>query len=253
MFALSAPTPTFYLVAIPAVIILGLAKGGFYGVGTIATPMMALVLPPVTAAAVVMPILIVQDVVGVWAFRRTWDRHVVMLMIPTASIGVFLGWLLAAHVSEHVVQALLGALSILFAGQRLWVENRGGGVSPVRLPDWVGALCGIAAGFTSQIAHAGGPPYQVWAMPRRLPRDVMVGSTAIIFAVVNWVKVPAYVALGGFSKPNMTLAATLLPLAIISTFAGVKLVRVVPAERFYTVIYVLMIGVGLKLLWDGLI
>ena len=117
--------------------------------------------------------------------------------------------------------------------------------------DSAGTLFGIASGFTSQIAHAGQPPFQVWVVPRRLPRDILVGTTAIFFAAVNWIKVPAYVALGQFTHANLLTAAALLPVAIASTFAGVWLVRRVSAERFYVAIYLLMVLVGAKLLWDA--
>jgi uncharacterized membrane protein YfcA len=120
-------------------------------------------------------------------------------------------------------------------------------------PGWVGTLAGVASGFTSQIAHAGGPPFQLWVLPRRLPRDVLVGTTAIYFAAVNWVKVPAFAALGEFTRANLLTAGALVPVAILSTVAGVWLVRRVPPERFYTAIYWLMILVGLKLVWDALV
>lgn len=241
----------FYALAIPAVILLGLAKGGFSGVGAVSLPMIALAISPVKAAAILLPILIVQDVVGVWAFRKTWDRGTLALMLPSAAVGIVLGYLLASRVSSDTVLGVLGVISVVFAAQRLWVERRGQIVAPSRAPLWVGAILGAASGFTSQVAHAGGPPFQMWILPRRLPRDVMVGTTAIFFAVVNWIKVPAYVALGQFSRENMAIAGTLLPVAIVSTFAGVWLVRRVAAERFYTFIYILMVAVGLKLMWDA--
>jgi uncharacterized membrane protein YfcA len=147
---------------------------------------------------------------------------------------------------------MLGAISILFGGYRLWAERGGGLAAPSNSPAWVGGLFGVATGFTSQIAHAGGPPFQMWVMPRRLPRDVLVGTTAIFFAILNWVKVPAFVALGQFTAANALATLTLLPAAILASLAGVKLVRRVPAERFYTIIYVLMIAAGAKLLLDGL-
>lgn len=111
----------------------------------------------------------------------------------------------------------------------------------------------MASGFTSQVAHAGQPPFQLYVLPRRLPRDVLVGTTAIFFAGVNWIKVPAYWALGQFSGRNLTAAALLLPVAIASTLAGVWLVRRVSPERFYTAIYALMVLVGARLLWDALV
>lgn len=242
----------FFVFAVPAVLLLGLSKGGFVGVGALALPLMALAAPPVAAAAILLPILIVQDVVGIWAYRRTWDRTVLAVMLPGAALGILLGYLLAARISSDGVLVAVGLLSVLFAAHRLWSARGGRLVAGGRSPAWVGALCGVAAGFTSQIAHAGGPPFQVWALSRRLDRDVFVGTTAIFFGVVNWLKVPAYLALGQFTRANLLATATLLPVAIVSTFLGVALVRRVAAERFYTLIYLLMLAVGLKLLWDGL-
>ena len=242
---------TFYAFAIPAVILVGLAKGGFSGLTALGMPLLALALPPVQAAAILLPILIVQDAVGVWAFRKTWDGRVLAVTLPGAVIGILLGWLLATRVSADAVLAAVGAISILFGLHRLWAERRGAITASSRSPGWVGAIFGMIAGFTSQIAHAGGPPFQMWVMPRRLPRDVFVGTTAIFFAAVNWIKVPAYAALGQFTTANLLATATLLPVAIVSTFAGVALVRRVSAERLYTLVYVLMIVVGVKLVWDA--
>jgi len=250
--------PLFYAVAVPAVILLGLAKGGFAGIGVVAVPLMALVISPVLAAAITLPILLAQDVVSVWSFRRTWDRGLLVLMLPAAAVGVFVGWLLAARVSVAAVELSIGVISIAFSLQRLWAERAVKAAEAVEAgPDrplmglGLGALCGAIAGFTSQVAHAGGPPFQIYVLPRRLPRDVFIGTSAIFFATVNWMKVPAYVALGQFTPQVLTTAAVLLPLALASTWAGVWLVRRVPAEGFYRVIYLLLIAVGAKLAWDG--
>ena len=244
--------PVFYALAIPAIILLGLSKGGFSGLGSVSLPLLALAISPVQAAAIMLPILIVQDVVGVWSFRKTWDGPVLFAMLPGAMIGIFLGWLLAARVSADAVMAALGVISILFGFQRLWVERGGRIVASASSPPWFGAILGVASGFTSQIAHAGAPPFQMWVVPKRLDHLTFAGTAAIFFAVVNWLKVPAYLALGQFTRENILTAAALLPLAIGSTFVGVILVRRVKGTRFYTAIYLLMIAVGVKLLWNGL-
>jgi hypothetical protein len=243
--------PSFYLFAIPAVILIGLAKGGFSGLGALGMPLMALGIDPIAGAAILLPILIVQDVVGVAAFRETWDGSVLAILLPGAIVGVVLGYLLAAEVSSAAIMAVLGAVSILFGVHRLWLERGGRLVASSNSPAWVGSLFGVATGFTSQIAHAGGPPFQMWVMPRRLPRDVFVGTAAIFFAILNWIKVPAYIALGQFTWTNALTTAVLLPVAILASLAGVKLVRKVPMDRFYTIIYALMILAGGKLLLDG--
>ena len=245
--------PFFYAVAVPAVILLGLAKGGFAGIGVIAVPLMALAISPVLAASITLPILIVQDVVSVWAFRKTWDGKVLALMLPSAAAGIWLGYALAAFVKPGAVELAVGAVAVVFALLRLWAERSR---APARAPrvervPWRGVVAGVAAGFTSQIAHAGGPPFLMYVLPKNLPRDTFIGTSAIFFAVVNWMKVPAYWALGQFTREAMMTALVLLPLAIASTWGGVWLVRRVPAGNFYRIIYVLLIAVGGKLAWDG--
>jgi uncharacterized protein len=243
---------SFYLLAIPAVMLVGLAKGGFSGMGALGMPLLALAIDPVRAAAILLPILIAQDVVGVAAFRKSWDGRILAVMLPGAVLGVVLGWWFAASVSSRAVMIAVGAIAMLFGLYRLWVERGGRIAASSNSPAWVGALFGIVTGFTSQVAHAGGPPFQMWVMPRRLERDVLIGTTALFFAVLNWIKVPAYVALGQFTAENAMTTLVLLPFALLGSLAGVILVRRIAMERFYTIVYALMVLAGAKLLWDGL-
>jgi len=242
----------FYAVAIPAVIFTGLAKGGFSGVGQISVPLLAIAVSPVQAAAILLPILLIQDAVGVWAFRHNWDAHILKVMVPGAAVGILAGTLLAAWVSVTAVLATLGAISILFALYQLWGKRAAALAAAPRSSAPVGFALGIASGFTSQIAHAGLPPFQMWVLRKKLPPATFIGTAAIYFAILNCVKVPAYAALGQFTRENLLAALTLMPVAIASTVAGVVLVKRVPADGFYTVIYLLMIGVGCQLIWKAL-
>ena len=243
----------FYAVAIPAVILMGLAKGGFSGVGQISVPLLAVAVSPVQAAAILLPILLVQDAVGVWAFRHNWDAHILKVMLPGAAIGILAGYVLASRVSVSAVLGTLGVISIVFALYQMWGRRAARALaSPPRSSAVVGFALGAASGFTSQIAHAGLPPYQMWVLRKKLPPATFIGTTAIFFAIVNWVKVPAYAALGQFTHENLFAALTLMPVAIASTFAGVVLVKRVPADGFYTIIYILMIAVGGHLVFKAL-
>ena len=243
--------PIFYLLAVPAVILLGFSKGGLAGVGSLSLPLLVLVIEPVQAAAILLPILIAQDIVSVWSFRRHLDWYVLGWTLPGATIGILIGYLFAASVPAAGVMALVGSISIAFGAYRLWLGRRGKPTAGAPSPGWVGSLAGVASGFTSQIAHAGAPPFQLWVLPRRLPRDVLIGTWAVYFASLNWIKVPAFAALGQFTAPNMLTAAALLPVAIVSTFAGVWLVRRIDGERFYKIIYWLMIFVGAVLIFEA--
>ena len=242
----------FYALAVPAVILLGLSKGGFAGMGALSLPLLAFAIDPVRAAAITLPILIAQDVVGVWAFRRTVDWRLLGWMLPGSVLGIALGYAFAASVSSAAVMAMVGAISVLFGAYRLRAARHAAPGGTARWPEWIGSLFGIASGFTSQIAHVGQPPFQLWVLPRNLPRDMLVGTTAIFFAATNWIKVPAYWALGQFTAANVMTSAALLPLALVATVAGVRLVRRVDAARFYTAIHVLMILVGIALVAEAI-
>ncbi|UZF90219.1 sulfite exporter TauE/SafE family protein [Bosea sp. NBC_00550] len=240
----------FFAAMVPAVILTGLAKGGFSGIGLLSLPLMALVVSPVTAAAIMLPLLIAQDVVSVWSYRREFDRRNLATLAPGALLGVLAGYLLAAKVSDAAVVLAVGLISIGFALRRML----GDGKRPpaVQRASWgPGSLWGFLCGFTSMVAHAGGPPFQIYVMPQRLPPAIFVGTGAIFFAAMNLVKIIPYLALGQFSSQNLMASAALLPFAVAATFAGVWLVRRVPAERFYGIIYWLLLLVGAKLVFDG--
>jgi uncharacterized membrane protein YfcA len=243
---------SFYATAIPAVILLGLSKGGFAGLGALGMPLMALTIAPVKAAAIALPILIVQDVFSVWVYRRAWDRRNLRYLLPGATAGIGLAYLFAARVPDAAVALVLGLISVVFALRRFLAGRMGAAPQepqPPRRP--LGWFWGAIAGFTSMIAHAGGPPFQIYVLPQRLPRDIFVGTGVIFFALVNLIKVLPYLALGQFSPQNLLTSLALFPLAILSTWAGVWLVRRFSSERFYDVVYVLLFLLGCKLVLDG--
>jgi hypothetical protein len=243
--------PAFYAAMVPAVILVGLSKGGFSGLGLLSLPLMAQVVSPVTAAAIMLPVLISQDVVSVWSYRRDFDRRTLATMLPGAALGILAGYLLAARVAEGVVVLAVGLISVTFALRNL-LGGGGAELQPTRSNFRQGSVWGALSGFTSMIAHAGGPPFQIYTMPLRLPPAVFVGTGALFFALLNVIKVAPYIALGQFTTQNLTASLALLPVAIVSTVAGVWLVRRVPVKRFYKIIYTLLLLVGLKLTYDGL-
>jgi uncharacterized membrane protein YfcA len=245
--------PSFFAAAVPAVILLGLSKGGFAGLGVLGMPLMALTIPPVQAAAITLPILMVQDAFSVWVYRRNWDRTNLKILLPGAVVGIIAAYLLAAKVPDAAVALVLGTISVVFALRRFLGGRLAGAPTPATsLNRPLGWFWGAIAGFTSMIAHAGGPPFQIYVIPQRLPRDLFVGTGVVFFALVNLIKVPPYLALGQFSRENLLTSAVLFPLAIVSTWAGVWLVRRLSGERFYDLIYLLLLLLGGKLVFDGL-
>src|SRR5260370_5027282 len=191
-----------YLVAVPAVIVLGLSKGGFSGLSSLAMPMRSLVESPVRAAAIVLPILIIQAWVTIWAFRRDLSGRNLLILIPSSMIGIALGWGLAARVSEDAVRLAVGVISIVFVFYMLIRDRLG--LARVEKPGVPGGLLwGALAGFTSFVSHAGAPPFQVYVMPQNLKPRVFAGTATMFFAAVNLMNLPPYFLLGQFSRENL--------------------------------------------------
>jgi uncharacterized protein len=241
--------PLFYAFAVPAVLALGLSKGGFAGVGLLATPLTSLYLPPLEAAALLLPILICQDAIAVWWYRHDWDAWNLKVMLPGALLGMCIGWFLAARVSDDAIRLMVGFIGVAFVANA-WLRK--GPIEPQKKTAASGVFWGGVSGFTSFLTQGGGPPFGVHVLPQRLSKLTLVGTTTIFFAIVNALKIGPYFALGQFSLGNFTTSVALLPLAVLTNFLGIWLVRVTPTELFYKIAYILVLLVSLVLIWQGL-
>ncbi|WP_099865424.1 sulfite exporter TauE/SafE family protein [Pararhizobium haloflavum] len=246
--------PSFYAVGIPAVVLIGLSKGGLGGaMALLGVPLMALVMSPVQAAAILLPILIVMDMVGLWTWRHDNDRKTLAIMLPGALVGIAAGWALAAYVTDTMIRLIVGLVALWFVvdylvKQRMAARN---GQAAGRQRVAAGSFWGALSGFTSFIAHAGGPPYQIYALPLHMPPRKFVGTSTRFFAVVNAVKVLPYFALGQFDAANLKAAAVLMPVAPLATLAGAWLVRRMKPSVFYPFMYAMVMLAAIKLIWDG--
>jgi uncharacterized protein len=241
--------PLFYVAALIGVVFLGLAKGGFSGVGIVATPLIALTLPPIQAAAIVLPILLVQDVITVWVYRRDWDAWNLKVLLPGSLIGIGAGWALAAYVSENYVRLALGLITFAFVLNVWFGAERKVATRPSAAS---GVFWGALSGFTSMISHAGAPPFQMHMLPQRLDRIKFAATAGVFFAALNAIKVLPYFMLGQFSTENLATSAVLFPFAIATNLVGIWLVRVMPTEWFYRIVYILVFLIALELIRGGL-
>lgn len=242
--------PWFYATSIPAVLLVGLSKGGFGGIALIGVPLMALTMSPVQAAAIMLPILIVMDIVSLWSWRGQRDTETLRIMLPGAMAGIGIGWAMAAFVTVSAVRLIVGIVALLFVLR--WLVQRVGRRHRLRRQNLAaGNFWGAVAGFTSFVAHAGGPPFQVYALALGLAPGTYVGTSVIFFAILNAVKLLPYFALGQFDASNLAASAVLLPLAPVATLTGAWLVRRIKAEHFYPFMYVMVLIVSLKLIYDG--
>lgn len=244
--------PWFYAVALPAVCLYGMSKGGFAGVSLLAVPLMSLVMSPVRAAAILLPVLVVQDAITVYTFRKAWDRTTLLYLFPGALLGIGFGTLTAAIVQPDAIRLAVGVLAIAFC-MNAWFGSTtaAGDVKPHNAT--TATVLGALSGYSSFVIHAGGAPYNMYTLPRSASRDIFVGTSGMFFALINLIKVPPFFVLGQFSVDNLVLSSALIPVAILANLAGIWLVRRMPAALFYKVIYSLTFLIGLKLVVDSLL
>lgn len=241
--------PVFWIFAISAVVIAGVAKGGFGGgPAMLATPVFALGADPVTAAALMLPVLCFID----WISMRAWWREVdwgdIKLLLPASLLGIFLGATFFNTFDTAGLLILLGSIAVGFAG---WQVTGG---ARVRNPShMVARLCGLAAGFSSTIAHAGGPPVSVYLLSRRLTPQVYVGTSTVFFTATNAVKLIPYTYLQLLPTGSLLISLSLLPVAWVGIRLGIFLHHRISQVVFYRVVYSALAAVGLILIVRGVL
>ena len=242
--------PAFYAVAVPAVLLMGMSKSGFLiGFGSLATPLMALVVTVPQAAAILLPLLLTMDAIGLQQLWRSRDRALLKLLLPAGLLGTVLGTLLFGALPARTVAGVVGGLTLLFLAQRLLFPPSADAAPPPRA---LGRALAVASGFTSFVAHAGSPPFNAYVLPLRLPPLAYAGTVAVFFAALNLSKVIPYAWLGLFNLSILGTALALVPLAPLGVWLGIWLTRRISAQWFYRIAYSGMFCTGVKLLWDGL-
>ena len=239
----------FYAVAIPAVLLLGLSKSGFgAGFGSLAVPMMALAVTVPQAAAILMPILFVMDLMGLAAYRGKWDPKLLRFLIPFGLVGTVIGTLSFRLLDARLVAGIVGVFTLVFLAQRLLFPPRADSPPP---PKWLGGVLTVTSGFTSFVAHAGGPPVTAYVLPLRLPPVAFAATMSVFFFVINLSKWVPYGWLGLLDLRNMATSLALMPFAPIGVIAGVRLAHRIEPRLFYRLLYAGMLLTGLKLVWDA--
>ena len=246
--------PWFYAVAIPATLLYGISKGGFGGgLGVISVPLMALVISPVQAAAILLPVLCAMDIVALWKYRGKWNWPELRVLLPASLLGILIGTLLFGYMSTSVVRLIVGVVAVTFT-MHFWISRRRSGDKDLAMfPQSYGIIGGTVAGFTSFVAHSGGPPINMYLLRRPLNRTDFAATTVVFFAVANYVKLVPYAWLGQLDTDNLATSAALVILAPIGVLIGAWLHTRVTDKLFFAFVYVLLFVVGLKLVYDGVV
>lgn len=248
--------PWFYATAIPAVVIIGISKAGFGSAfGSLAVPLMALTITVPQATAILLPVLCVMDALGLRAYWGQADWKMLRLILPAGLVGIVLGWLLFNQIQPKYLGAMVGVTAIGFVILRSWQAHKAkslGGVPAYKAPDWVGRLCAAGSGFTSFIAHAGGPPMSIYTIPQKLNPVTFAATMTVFFAVINLSKWVPYYTLDLLRWEFLTTSLVLIPLGALGNYLGLHLAKTINPAIFYKIINVSLIASGVKLIYDAL-
>lgn len=244
-----------WVVTALAIVLTGISKAGLGGgLGGLAVPFMAMWISPRDAVAVVLPILIVMDFVGMRAWRGKADWNDLRRLVPAALVGIALGALVFGQMSDRTVKLVLGLIAISFAADRLLRSGKrivpGQARALSRPFAW---LCGVGAGFTSTLAHSGGPPLMAYLLNRNLPKQTFVATSVFFFTAINLAKLPFYLAIELFSRETLLMSAMLLPLVPLGVWLGLRLLDRIPERPFYLFATWALGLSGVKLIADALL
>ena len=239
----------FWACAIVASLLVGASKGGLPGVGVLGVPVLTQATSPVVAAGLLLPILITSDVYGLWMYRKHYDLRNIKIVVSAALIGIGVGWATAHITSDDIVKLLVGLIGIFYFVDARLKRNRVIVAKTADIPR--GLFWGSIAGFTSFVAHAGAPPYQMYVLPQKLDKMTYAGTTTIAFAIINLLKLPPYWALGQLNLTSLEVCAWLTPVALFGAFAGYYLTKKLPEVLFFRLVEVALFVLSIKLIWDS--
>jgi uncharacterized membrane protein YfcA len=243
----------FYPVAAAAILVTGIAKGGFgTASGGLAVPLMSIFIAPPEAAGIMLPILCAMDLFGFHAYRGRSSRAHLRSLLPGALVGIGIGALAFRALPVNAIRLLIGLIAVTFALNNWFALTERFAARMAKPGRVAGAFCGGVSGFTSTLAHAGGPPFAVYMLPQRLDKTLLVGTSVTFFLVVNFAKLVPYAYLGQLNAANLTTALVFAPLAPLGVWLGVWLHRRIAERAFYQVSYTLLFATGCKRVWDAL-
>ena len=220
--------------------LIGLSKGGLGGMaGPLITALMALVIPADQVLGLVLPLLIAGDIFAVSAHWKNWERRLVLLLIPGAVVGVTAATFFLTRVSAEVLQRALAIIILIFIVIKL-IESALSSSKIRGAGGWIGTIAGAVAGFTSTLAHAGGPPVTIYLLTQNLKPTTFVATSALFFMALNWIKVPYYLYAKLFDIDLIIRFLWLLPLLPAGVWTGKLLVQRVGRRPFEIAIYILL-------------
>jgi len=248
-------SPVFWAVALLCVYLTGISKSGFAGgPGVLSMPLMSLVVDPREAAAILLPLLIFMDMFNIQVYRREFHASLLRCLVAGSFIGITIGALCFSLFEARHIKLLIGVIAIWFAARNLLSRGAGAAAGADGHRPLATTMVGTVSGFTSFIAHAGGPPITGYLLHLGIGKMAFLGTAAIFFSLTNLAKLPAYALIGQFNLQVGAVAVLMLPAAWLGVRSGLVLKDRVPDREFRLLMNIMLLLLGIFLLvQNGLI
>jgi len=246
---MSVDPAVFYMMLAFVAFLIGLAKGGFGGMlGSLATPLLALVMPADQVIGLVLPILMVADLFAVAMHWRRWQGRLILLLLPGAIVGVTIGTLFITNAPTEALRLALGVIVLTFAIFKLFEKRVMKNLQYVA-KNWHGLLAGTVTGFSSALAHTGAPPVSIYLLTQQVAPQVFIGTSVLFFFILNWIKVPYYLYADLFDFARILKIFWVLPVVLAGAFYGRWLSDRFKKETFEKVIVGFLIVAAIMLIF----
>jgi hypothetical protein len=230
-----------------AAVLVGVAKTAIGGLGTVAVALAAVALPARESTAALLLLLLVGDVIAVANYRRDCDWRLLRHLVPGVVPGLVLGAGVLAVIGDDALRRGIGAVILVLVTLQLVLRWRG---TPTGT-DWplpARAGAGVAAGFTTMVANAGGSVMTLYLVGQGVEKRRFLGTAAWFFLGVNLCKLPFSVGLGLIDATLLRNAALLAPLVLVGAYAGVRAIRRMGQRTFDVSVLVASAGSAVALL-----
>ena len=255
-FVAALPTdPLFYLVGLMTAFVMSVGKGAFGGgLAILGIPMLALVTDPITAAIVTAILVAAMDWIALGTFPRdSFSKPDLKWLLPGLLVGLGFGLLVFETVDRRLVALLVAVIALAFTAHYVLGKlSKAPARAPLDVRPGFGLAAGVATGFTTFVAHAGGPPMALYLMRRGLTKTAYAATAVVVFTLGNLVKLPGYLYAGLDEPQAYVKALVLLPAVPLGVWVGRRILDTLPRDTIFNACYGL-VGLGsLKLLWDSL-
>ena len=210
----------------------GATKTGVPGLGIMNVLLLAMCFQAKASTGILLPLLAFADLFAVAWYRRHARWGHVLRLLPWSLCGVALGSVVVRFVSDLYLKPLIGVIVLAMLAITFWREWKPS--ADLRIPtSWqFAAGMGLTAGLSTQLANAAGPVMLIYLLAMRLPKHEFIGTGAWYFLIVNWLKMPLFIAEGRITFDSLKSDLLVLPLVVLGAMAGIIILQKLPQKAF---------------------